>query len=166
MLPFATEWDQMGWQIGGELGSTITSTARVYLWWFDMLKSTIPCEESWVAEPPIPLTFMEWCRHCKLRRCAELSIIKKMEDAETNRSLSFIAEPPALSIWTWYILSMTGWPPPSRERCVTMPDVCFKGVTPLVCFWASVSIRSQEWWGFWHFLDFWPQQLLARKNKN
>ena len=102
------------------LGSTTASTASVLLWWFDMLRSTNPREESRVAKPPMPSTFMKWRWHCKCRRCAKLSVMNEVEDAESNRVLAFVMEPSALTIWTWHVVSTTGWGPSKFEWCVTV----------------------------------------------
>ena len=59
-----------------------------------------------------------WRQHRKWGHCAKLSIMNEVENAESNRALAFIAEPSALTIWTRYIQSITGWRPYSRDWCV------------------------------------------------
>ena len=145
------------------LGSTTASTARVFPQSFTILRSTIPREKSQVAEPPMPSTFMEWRLFRRCRRCAGLSVMNKVEDAESNRALAFIVELSALTILTWHILSTTGWRPPNCEWCVTVPDICFEGDTSLVCFQASLSMCSQVRWGIRYFLHFWPIRTLVDK---
>ena len=73
------------------------------------------------------------------------------------RALAFVMEPSALEIWTWHIISTTGWRAPNCEWCITVPGVRFKGDTSIVCFRACLTMSSQVWWGFWHLLSFWPQ---------
>ena len=131
---------------------------------FTILRSTIPREESRPAEPPMPPTFMECRLHRKCRHCAKLSVIKEVEDVKPNRALAFVVEPSALTVWTWHVVSITGWWPPNCEWCVTVPGIRFGGDTSLVCFGVYLSMWSQVRWGFWHFLQFWPQGWLQSVN--
>ena len=80
--------------------NSITSTARVFPRWLDMLRYTISHEESWVEELSIPLTFMKWHQRCKRRCCAELFMINKVDDAKSIRALALIEDALALTIWT------------------------------------------------------------------
>ena len=69
------------------------------------------------------------------------------------------------TFWTKHILGTTGWQQSNHEWGVTMPmpAVWFEGETPLVCFWASLSMWSQKWWGFLRFLHLWPQGHCSPK---
>ena len=117
-------------------GSTTTFTAIVLPQPFTILRSTIPHEGSRVAEPPMLLTLMEWRLCHKCRCCAKYSVMNEVEDAESNGALAFIVEPSALTIWTWHVVSTTGWQPPNCEwyMYVTVLGVCLEGDTSLACF--------------------------------
>ena len=141
----------MGWQIGSDFWVALLlplpeSFLDVLMCW-DL---TISCEEIWVAEPPIPPTFMEWHWSRKWRCCGKLFVMNEVDDVQSIRALAFVVEP------SGHTVSNTGWQPPNCELCVTVPGVWLKGEAPLVYFWASVLMWSQEWWGFWHFLYLWP----------
>ena len=122
-----------------------------------MLRSTNPCEESQVAELPMPPNFVECLRSCKCRHCGKFSVMNKVEDTESNRALAFIVEPSVLTIWTWHVVSTTGWWSPKSEWCVTVPGICFEDETHFICFQATLSMWSQVPWGFWHLRHFWLQ---------
>ena len=102
---------------------------------------TILHEESRVAE--LRCHRLSWSdAHVKCRCCAKLSVMNKVEDAESNRAVAFVVELSAITIWTWHVRT-TRWRPPNCEWCVTVPGICFEGDTFLG---ASLSIWSQVWW--------------------